>query len=206
MVSQTIRSPAPAVRQLNRPCATATPLTFLFLRRPPTVSNTLIIGDSIVRYVSVKGCETRCFPGTKVDDMNIIIPSLLSEEGHESLVVHVGVNDTKAGTSELIKEDFKRLLDTLWETGKTIAISGPLPCLNRGDMKYSRLRQLHSWLKECCWFWNIPYINNFTLFSNRHDLFNRDGVHLNRLGAKLLSVNISDTVRTLFSKILLQSP
>ena len=96
-------------------------------------------------------------------------------------------------------------MDTLWETSKTIAISGPLPCLNRGDMKYSRLRQLHSWLKEKCWYWNIPYIDNFTLFSNRYDLFNRDGVHLNRLGAKLLSVNIADTVQVLFSYVKTQT-
>lgn len=174
----------------------------------PTVSNTLIIGDSIVRFVSVKGCETRCFPGTKVDDMNTMIPRILAEEGHESLVVHIGANDIRAAASEQIKEDFNRLMDTLWETGKTIAISGPLPCFNRGDMKYSRLRQLHSWLKERCWYWNIPYIDNFTFFSNRYDLFNRDGVHLNRFGAKLLSANISDTVRVLFSyvKIQTQSP
>lgn len=163
----------------------------------PVVSDTLIIGDSIIRYVSVKGCETRCFPGATVEDMNTMIPRLLPDASLDSLVVHVGANNVKAGASELLKEDFSKLFDTLWETGKNVTISGPLPCLNRGDMKYSRLRQLHLWLKGCCWYWGIPYVDNFTLFSDRYDLYNRDGVHLNSVGAKLLSRNILDALQSL---------
>lgn len=155
------------------------------------VCDTLIIGDSIVRHVSVKNCETRCHPRSKVADIEYMLPCLLPDLSHvESLVVHVGTNDTKAETSELLKSDYSDLIECLMWTRKNFIISGPLPCINRGDMTYSRLHQLHIWLKGYCSYWNIPYVDNFLLFSNRYELFNRDGLHLNRDGAKLLSSNI----------------
>lgn len=92
-------------------------------RRPPT---DLVVGSSIVRYISLPRAKTLCFPGATVQDITDTIPRCVRD--HPSIltfVVHVGLNDIKYQQSEKLKRDFTFLLRALKATGKQYVISGP---------------------------------------------------------------------------------
>lgn len=67
-----------------------------------------------------------------------------------TLVFEAGVNDIKNKWSEDLKVDFSCIADSLLDTGKQLIITGlfPSPCF--GDVKFSCLAQLHTWLKGYC--------------------------------------------------------
>ena len=164
------------------------------VQRSPSL---LVIGTSLVRHVAVRNGRTFCHPGASVN--NIITAALHLSAQYRSasvLVLEAGVNDIKIQQSEALKEDFTRLVDTLLDTGKQLILSGPLPSPCFGDVKYSRLRQLHTWLKGFCMSKSIPFVDNFTTFSNRPHFFRSDGLHPNLEGSRLLASNIELTLRS----------
>ncbi|KAL0181960.1 hypothetical protein M9458_021335, partial [Cirrhinus mrigala] len=87
----------------------------------------------------------------------------------DSIVQYVHVNDTKLRQTEVLKRDFRSLIETVRSTSPTmrIIVSGPLPML---------------------------FVNNWNLFWERPRLFRADGLHPSRVGAELLSDNISRTL------------
>ena len=161
---------------------------------PPSV---LVIGSSMVRHIVVPKAQTCCFPGAKVLDVRAAIPPLLTDHPQaSSLIIHVGTNDIKLQQSERLKEDFKALISTAQETGRSCIISGPFSSPRYGDGKFSRIRQLHIWLKGYCCQHNIPFVDNFTTFLYRPDLFAMDGLHPSWSGARLLSMNMDLALRS----------
>uniref|UniRef100_A0A3B3ILY7 SGNH hydrolase-type esterase domain-containing protein n=1 Tax=Oryzias latipes TaxID=8090 RepID=A0A3B3ILY7_ORYLA len=113
-----------------------------------------------------------------------------------TIIVHAGVNDLKLQQSETLKKDFITLIHSIKQLDKQCIISSPLPSPRFGDIKFSRQRQLHIWLKGHCLSNNIPYVDNFTTFFNRPNLFKPDGIHPNQTGSQLLSMNIELTLRS----------
>ncbi|KAK7899168.1 hypothetical protein WMY93_020021 [Mugilogobius chulae] len=126
-----------------------------------------------------------------------ILPSV------STVVIHVGSNDLKRQQSEKLKDDFIALINSIQSTGKKCVISGPLPAPCFGDVKFSRLRQLHVWLKAFCAAKEIPFVDNFAAFFRRPELFRRDRLHLSFSGARLLSFNMNLTLETFTEKMLL---
>ena len=168
----------------------------------PTMSNNPpesvhIMGSSMIRHVRVPGALTHCSPGATVSQINTAIaPLIMNHPETSSIIIHVGANDIKLQQSERLKKDFMTLIDTTLDTGKACIISGPFPSPQYGHVKYSRIRQLHLWLKGYCRQLGVPYVDNFTTFLDRRDLFARDGLHPNRSGARLLSLNMELTLRS----------
>uniref|UniRef100_A0A3B3IK40 SGNH hydrolase-type esterase domain-containing protein n=1 Tax=Oryzias latipes TaxID=8090 RepID=A0A3B3IK40_ORYLA len=119
-----------------------------------------------------------------------------------SMVRHVRVNGSRtfchpgALVRDITNSDFITLIHSIKQLDKQCIISGPLPSPRFGDIKFSRLRQLHIWLKGHCLSNNIPYVDNFTTFFNRPNLFKPDGIHPNQTGSQLLSMNIELTLRS----------
>lgn len=156
---------------------------------PPTA--TLVVGSSMVRNLDLHAAKTFCFPGALVADINASIEQVAREHCTASTIaVHVGSNDIKIQQSEKLKDYFKELIETVFKTGMQCVISGPIPSPCFGDMNFSRIRQLHIWLKTYCSTLNIPFADNFNSFWNRRYLFGRDARHLNRQGTELLAHNI----------------
>ncbi len=137
----------------------------------PTV---LVMGTSMVRHVRISKCLTSCHPGALVNDINSSAQRLLRHHPSVStVVVEAGTNDLRLQQSEKLKDDFLSLIDNLRQTNKQIIILGPLPSPHFGDVKFSRLWQLHTWLKGYCSSKNIPYVDNFTTFYNRPFFFKK---------------------------------
>ncbi|XP_052473518.1 uncharacterized protein LOC128030068 isoform X2 [Carassius gibelio] len=168
-----------------------------------TGRDAVIIGDSIVRHVSATLAEgkvhTHCLPGARVLDVSAQIPAILNGESPRAVVLHAGVNDTTLRQTETLKRDFSSLIETVRSTtpAATIVVSGPLPTYRRGHERFSRLFALNEWLLSWCKEQKLLFVNNWNLFWERPRLFRADGLHPSRIGAELLSDNISRTLRSM---------
>ncbi|KAI5109436.1 hypothetical protein C0J45_0833 [Silurus meridionalis] len=80
-----------------------------------TERDTVILGDSIVRHVRATGAKgkvhTRCFPGARVLDVAAQVPAVL-KENFGAVVLHAGTNDTRLRQTEVLKRDFRILVET----------------------------------------------------------------------------------------------
>ena len=106
------------------------------------------------------------------------------------MIVHAGFNDIQREQSELLKRDYTDLFDTLDKIHIKSFISGPIPAVDRGINRFSRLLGLNTWLSRVCNERGRGFIDNFNLFWGRKYLFRADGLHPNRLGSKLLRDNL----------------
>ncbi|KAK0149501.1 hypothetical protein N1851_009772 [Merluccius polli] len=160
---------------------------------PPTA---LIIGDSIVRHIHFANAVTHCFPGATTADILEKLPGLLESApvAITKVIVHCGTNDTAHTPSERTKVHFAQLFNPN-NSGKSAFISGPLPTLGRGDVRFSRILYLHTWLQSVCAAHNIHFIHNFDMFWERPSFFGRDGLHLSMLGCRMLAAKLRHAVR-----------
>ncbi|XP_051931601.1 DNA dC-_dU-editing enzyme APOBEC-3G-like isoform X1 [Hippocampus zosterae] len=155
----------------------------------------LIVGTSMVRHVKISRCSISCHPGAHVEDVNDVIPRLLAQQPSViAVVAHVGTWDHNLQQSEKLKNDYISLVRTIQDTKKRVIVSGPFVPPWFGEAKFSRVRQLHIWLKGYCCSGGIPYVDNFTTFLNRRDLFKPDLLHPNLFGSRLLAMNIELTL------------
>ncbi len=169
-----------------------------------TECDAVIIGDSIVWHVHAMLAEgkvhTHCFPGAPVLDVSVQIPAILKEdESVAAVVIHAGANDTKLRQTETLKSDFRSLIETVRSTSPamTIFVSGPLPTYRRGQERFSRLFALNEWLLSWCKDQKLLFVNNWNLFWEHPRLFRADGLYPSRVGAELLSDNITRTLSSI---------
>ncbi|XP_073776872.1 uncharacterized protein [Danio rerio] len=157
-----------------------------------------IIVDSIVRHVRAASSKankvlTFCFPGSRVKNISTQITTILAAaESPGVVVLHVGTNNTGLRQSDILKKDFRSLIETVLRTSpaKQIIVSGPLPSYRRGNKRFSRLFALYEWLLTWCKEQKLLFANNWNLLWERPRLFRADGLHPSRAGAELLSDNI----------------
>ncbi len=148
-----------------------------------TERDAVIVGDSIVRHVRATLAEgkvhTHCFPGARVLDVSAQIPAILKDD--ESVGAVGSLIETVRSTSP----------------ATAIIVSGPLPTYRRGHERFSRLFALNEWLLSWCKEQKLLFVNNWDLFWERPRLFRADGLHPSRVGAELLSDNISRMLRSI---------
>ena len=155
---------------------------------------TLIVGDSIIRNISSRTTTTCCLPQATVSDVNKELQNILMKHKTANrIIIHVGKNDIRKEQSELLKKDFSELFETLRRLKVQSFISGPLPA--RGTNMFSRLLGLNTWLQRSCNIKGVNFIDNFNLFWGHRQLFKPDGLHPNKLGARVLKDNIYFSLR-----------
>ncbi|CAM4607070.1 unnamed protein product [Leuciscus chuanchicus] len=98
-----------------------------------TERDAVIIGDSIVRHVHAtlgkSKVQSHCFPGARVSEIAARVPEILNgDERVGTVVLHAEVNDIRLRQTEILKKDFRNLIDTVRSTSPetTIIVSGPL--------------------------------------------------------------------------------
>ncbi len=155
---------------------------------------TLIVGDSIIRNVRTRTATTCCFPQATISDVNKELWSIvMKHKTANRVIIHVGKNDIRKGQSELLKQDFSELFETLQRLEVQSFISGPLPA--RGTNMFSRLLGLNTWLQRTCSTKGANFIDNFNIFWGHRQLFKLDGLHPNKLGARVLKDNLYFSIR-----------
>lgn len=78
------------------------------------------------------------------------------------------------------------LIETGLDSGRRCIISGPVPTLCHGNMKFSQIKQLHTYERILLLLGPPLFLDNFDAFLGRPDLFSRDELHLSRPGSHLL--------------------
>ncbi|XP_052407393.1 uncharacterized protein LOC127952728 [Carassius gibelio] len=183
------RSSVP-IKTLNR----FSPLSDAPTEKPD--ESALVIGDSIVRNVNIKTPATivKCLPGARAPDILANLKVLANaKRKYSKIVIHAGANDVRLRQSEITKNNFKEVCELASTMSDTVICSGPLP-VYRGDEMHSRLSSLNGWMSKWCPQNNIGYIDNWTSFWGRPDLFKRDGLHPSWGGATLLSRNMANSL------------
>ncbi len=138
---------------------------------------TLIVGDSIIRNISSRTTTTCCFPQATVSDVNKELRNIvMKHKTANRVIIHVGKNDIRKGQSELLKQDFSELFETLQSLEVQSFISGPLPA-------------------RTCSTKGVNFIDNFNIFWGHRQLFKLDGLHPNKLGARVLKDNFYFSLR-----------
>lgn len=111
---------------------------------------TLTVGDFGVkdlRYMCGQRTKVLCFPKDTVSDVRDKVAQTVADHPTvENLILHVGSNDVAKKQSEVLKEDFTELLDTISCLGIRILISGSLPPIRGGVERFSRLFSLNTWM------------------------------------------------------------
>ncbi len=156
---------------------------------------TLIVGDSIIRNISSRTTTTWCFPQATVSDVNKELRNIvMKHKTTNRVIIHVGKNDIRKGQSELLKQDFSELFETLQRLFIVQSfISGPLPA--RGTNMFSRLLGLNTWLQRTCSTKGVNFIDNFNIFWGHRQLFKLDNLHPNKLGTRVLKDNFYFSLR-----------
>lgn len=76
------------------------------------------------------------------------IPSILAEHQlAQDVDINVGCNDISSQTSEILKRDLSKLLDSFIVLGKQIFTFLPIPPLIHSMNRFSRILSLHSRLQ-----------------------------------------------------------
>ncbi len=91
------------------------------------------------------------------------------------------------------KKDFTELFETLQRLEVQSFIGAPLPA--RGTNTFSRLLGLNTWLQRTCGIKVVNFIDSFNLFRGHRQLFQMDGLHSNKLGARVLKDQIYFSLR-----------
>uniref|UniRef100_A0A8C5HUK2 Uncharacterized protein n=1 Tax=Gouania willdenowi TaxID=441366 RepID=A0A8C5HUK2_GOUWI len=162
--------------------------------RPKQQPDTLIVGD-----VSVKDAQKMfssnvkviCLPNDAVSDLADKILHIVADYPHlKNVVIHFGLNDLAKEKSEVLKQDFTHLLKTLSCLQPKVFISGPIPPVRKGDLKFSRIYSLNTFLSLACAALSLNFVENFLIFWECRHLFRADGLCLNKAGVKLFTSNL----------------
>ncbi len=78
------------------------------------------------------------------------------------VIIHEGKNDIRIGQSELLKQDFSELFETLQRLEVQSFISGPLPA--RELTCFHGVLGLNTWLQRTCSTKGVNFIDNFNIF------------------------------------------
>lgn len=169
-------------------------------RERESVSSTpqvCVVGDSQVRYLDgstfcAKNRGRRmnvCMPGAGVKAVSEEVQRRVHGMEREGVVVlHVGGNDVGARRSQEIVKRFKEdMLPKIRESGKRCVVSGILPRVYVGGEWLSRAIGVNEQLKDLCKKAGVSFVDEWSTFYGRRELYALDGVHLSRRGVEVLS-------------------
>ena len=162
----------------------------------------MLLGDSIVRYVDrefsrvdkVKRMRV-CLPGARIEDVSDRVSSLVGNE--EIVVVEIGTNNLRRDSQEILRSRFKELICRLKSTRSKVAFCGILPRFD-GRVSGRKITSLNRWLELECKDEGLYFVD-VSCFWDRRDLFARDGLHLNGMGASLLGKLVNSCIESLSS-------
>ena len=163
----------------------------------------LVMGDSRIRYLDSTFCEvdrsrrmTCCLPGAGVKDVAERYRRVVEGTGKEAVVVvHVGVNDIgRVGSVELVAR-YRELLRQIRQCGRRCIVSGVLPRQRVGGQWLSHALCLNDRLKSMCEESGVEFMDEWSRFYGRQELYAIDGVHFSRKGVQALSECLERVVR-----------
>ncbi len=179
-------------KTVRRPVAFELPTSnpFGVLQDIPGELETVLFGDSIVRHQDYEFAERMpgkrkviCKPGADLDRLTREANNLVIERAQQAVVIaHVGTNNLKRTRSEELLTKYRRFIETLKAKAGRVIISAILPRITEDDELYSKLTYINRGVETICSELGVSYLDSYTPFVNRTDMFMGDGIHLNDVG------------------------
>ncbi|CAC5425302.1 unnamed protein product [Mytilus coruscus] len=165
-------------------------------------NNILVIGSSLLKSINTKDLNNTSVSTNRgariVDIINIVKDKDIRQ--YESIIVHIGGNDISNGaTLNLIQENYESLLYLLRskvDMNTNIIVSSVPP---RKDVDVEPVNKI---LIDLCDYYNLQYIDHSKCFYDdygyvKKTLFQRDGIHLTKIGTMVFLQNIDQYVKIL---------
>ena len=112
------------------------------------------------------------------------------------VVVHVGMNDVGRVRSEELVDRYKELLREIKESDRRCIVSGVLPRQGVRGWWLSHATGLKERLMRMCGEDGVDFIDEWSRFYGRQELYARDGVHFSRKGVHELSECLERAVQS----------
>ena len=158
-----------------------------------TKSNTVIVGDSMTKYV--KGWEmssatnrvtAKSFPGASIEDMTDFIKPILRKKP-DKIILHIGTNNLRNDEATTVADGITNLAHSIEQQCPDIEIIISAIITRSDDMSASsRVRETNKLVKSMCDQNNWYFIANSNI---RITHLNARGLHLNHSGSLLLQNN-----------------
>ncbi|CAG2196993.1 unnamed protein product [Mytilus edulis] len=165
-------------------------------------NNILVIGSSLLKSINTKDLiNTRVSTnrGARIIDIiNIVKDTDIRQ--YQSIIVHIGGNDISNGaTLNLIHDNYESLLYLLRskaDMNTNIIVSSVPP---RKDTDVEPVNKI---LIDLCDYYNLQYIDHSKCFYDdygyvKKTLYQRDGIHLTKMGTMVFLQNIDQYVKIL---------
>ena len=164
---------------------------------PTPLRTVAIVGDSMIK--DVQGWKlsksprvvVKSFSGSKVADMHHYIKPTVEKKPDE-LIVHIGTNDIKSGSSpDAIAEAIVDLCDIVEHQSTDTAISISSVIMRNDDTKLNPIiSRVNKTIRKFCHQRNWKFIDNSNIDHNT--CLNRSKLHLNKKGTYMLCTNLKN--------------
>ena len=178
---------------------------------------TRLVGDSMVRGQLVEFCgrskngrrRRYCYPGAGLNDITAVCDDVTKDADSNSLyIIHAGTNDVLRTRSEELLEKYRRMIQQ-YKTktnANNIIISGILPRVGAQKAFYNKAFSTNNRLQNLCSEENVSFVNMWNHFYHDRHLFQKDGIHLNAVGAARFGRLLCDQISLHRSKNATRTP
>src|SRR6218665_179025 len=160
----------------------------------------LLVGDSLVRHVGRNleqqcvGLKTVCKPGGRTEQMVLEVEKRGDKE--EAVIVHVGTNNLRMETEEVMKKYEERIQRLKEERVGEVVVMGILPRQDLSEALESKRVEVNRGLKQMCGDGRVRYCEvEFNPW--RGGYLGSDGLHLNARGADMVARQVFMIMKTL---------
>ena len=134
-------------------------------------------------------------PGASLGDITDAVEDMTKDATNNTLyVIHAGTNDVQRTRSEELLQKYREMIRRYKTKSANIIISGILPRINADARFYNLAFSTNNRLRNLCQQENVEFLNMWNDFYNEHNLFQRDGLHLNGVGAARMGRLIHEKV------------
>ena len=162
-----------------------------------------VLGGSRIRNFDGTFCEANrerrmkcCLPGTGVQDVVERHRRVVEGTRKEALVVvHVGVNDVDRMRSEELVDRYKKLLREVKESGRRYIVSRMFPRQGVRVWWLSHALGLNERLMRMCGKNGVGFMDEWSRFYVRQELYARESLPFSRKGVQNLSECLERAVR-----------
>ena len=115
-------------------------------------------------------------------------------------VVHVGTNNVQLTRSEELIAKYKRLIQNFKNKSQNVILSGIIPRIKANQRFFNVATSMNRRLANLCREENVGFVDTWDSFFYDRSLFEKDGVHLNEVGAARFGRLLNDAVEEYRSK------
>lgn len=160
-----------------------------------TNKTSIIIGDSIIKYIYQENCQVNAYPGIHIEELKkkIAMMSDIDRESFQTVILHIGTNDLKELNSP---DDVMGRMYNLISSVKTLFPKSIIvinSIVRRRDIHFNLIKSTNNNIRWLCKQWKVIFMDLNKYLGSR--CLGRDGLHLNRRGTWFLNKIITNVCK-----------